>query len=130
MGTATYNAALESAGAASGDVGDRPSHIAIWDDVNRTTFKASFALDSTLAALAEGQPIEFSSGDLVLTLTLGGSSSDRVGASGLTDCLRGIFASNVYLSWHTGNPGTAGTANRITGIANTLMVVSNIAYAD
>ena len=105
MGTATYNAALESAGAASGDVGDRPSHIAIWDDVNRTTFKVSFALDTTLAALVEGQPIEFSSGDLVLTLTLGGSSSDRIGTSGLTDCLRGIFASNRYASWHDGEPG-------------------------
>ena len=129
MGTATYGAALESAGAAAGDVGDTASHVAVWDDVGRTNFIASFALDATLAALAEGQSIQFASNALVLTLTKGASSSDDIAAFGLVEALRGVFRANRYLSWHTGAPGTNGTANRITGIANTLLTVSNLTFA-
>ena len=130
MATATYGAALESAGAASGDVGDACSHVAIWNNAARTDFKVAFALDSTLAGLAEGQTIQFPASDLVLTLTLDSGSADRIGASGLEDCLRGIFATNRYASWHTGDPGSNGTSNRITGIASTLITVSNMTYAE
>ena len=130
MATATYGAALQSAGAAVGDVGDEASWVAIWNDANRTEFIIAFALDNTLAALAEGQPIQFGANDLVLTFTKQGTSADRISPYGLVETLRGAFRQNRYLSWHTGDPGVNGTANRIAGIANTLFTVSNITYAE
>ena len=129
MATATYGAALESAGAASGDVGDACSHVAVWNDASRTNFIAWFALDSTLAGLAEGQTIQFASSALVLTLTEGSGGSDKLSDFGLQESLRGIFRANRYVTWHTGSPGNAGTSSRITGIAGTLVTVSNFTYA-
>ena len=129
MATATYGAAITSAGAASGDVGDAASHVAVWDDASRTNLVGSFALDSTLAGLAEGQTIQFAADGLVFTLTEGSGSADDISAFGLVEALRGMFRANRYLSWHTGAPGANGTSNRITGIAGTLVTVSNMTYA-
>lgn len=129
MATATYNQTLQSAGAAAGDVGSQPSHCAIWDSVGMTNLVVRFNLNSTLAALVQGQPIQFAANELILTLTQAASSNDNISDFGLVEALRGMFSANRYVSWHTGDPGSSGSSNRITGITPTLLTVTNLTFA-
>ena len=135
MATATFNAIIESEAAESGDVGSVPRRVALWDDDSRTNFIAEFVVKKAgsnpladLDALALGQTIRFAANDLVFTLINDSSAAVRLSNFGLVEALRGIFRTNRYATWHTGAT-SSGTANRINGIAPTLLPVGNITYA-
>ena len=135
MATATFNTVIESEAAAAGDVGNVPRRVAVWDDDSQSNFVAEFLVKKAgsnpladLDALTLGQTIRFAANDLVFTLTNDAAAAVQLSDFGLVEALRGIFRADRYATWHTGATND-GAANRIAGIAPTLLTAANITFA-
>ena len=125
MATSTLNTAVSSQAAPSGAVGSIISHAAVWDDDSQTNFITAFVLTSTQSALTLGQTLKIAANSWVFTFT-----SSQLSDFGEVEALYGIFRADRYITWHTGAPGNAGTANRESDIDPTLLDVSNLTYAE
>lgn len=122
--TATVNTSIESELVESGEVGQDITHIGIWGGSSPNNYMTNFALSNNPSPLALGETVVFSANSLVLTLNVTEFSDYADGQA-----LRGLFSSTRYFTYHTGSPGTSGTANRITGLSPTSVPTTSLTFA-
>ena len=85
------------------------THFTLWRGSVKVAQKT---LDSAIEAPVDGQPIDFAPGDVDLDLTAGTGGT----ATGAYDVLNKYLTDyDLQMRLHTGDPGSAGTANLMTG---------------
>ena len=134
----------------------RPSDYGLWTASSGGTFLGSDSLTSTVSAPPSGSDVEFAAGALTIEIPNGEFSaagarialvaylSNGTGTSTLADggttititdstTATGIesgtnLQSGIYVSLHSGDPGTAGTANELnqTGYARAFIPINRL----
>ena len=125
MAQASNTSAVQSIAAPAGAVGDDCTHIGLWDAETGGTFLQSMAISTNPSALALGEKLEIAAGALVI---------DQPTAVGETEdmserAVRGRIKDGVWVQWHTGAPGTAGTTNAISELGRTEIAESAFTVA-
>ena len=123
--TAKNTAAVQSAGAPTGAIGEDASWINLWSALTGGNNLGRQAFSTNPDALELGDRYELAASALVLTQPEGSGETNHLSERKL----RGAVAGGVWVSWHTGNPGANGTANPVTGIARTPVVAGNFTFA-
>ena len=123
--TASNTAAVQSAAAPAGAVGDDATWINTWDALTGGNSLGRQSISTNPDALALGDRYEFPAGDLVFTQPEGTGETNHMSERKL----RGAVDGGVWVSWHTGDPGAAGTANTITEIARTPIAATGFTFA-
>ena len=120
MATATYNASVTSVAAAGAAIGTTITHCQLWRSrtgANVSDPMMGFQLTSTQQALTAGQSLNVAADAFVFTLSAGALQDD-----GEEACLEGMFEqADVYMTFHTGASGTAGTTNRVTALGSVIL---------
>ena len=123
--TATLTNAVQSAPAPSGAVGEDASWINVWDALTGGNSLGRQAISTNPDQLALGDRYELAAGALVFTQPEGAGETNRLSERKI----RGAVLGGAWISWHTGDPGAAGTANPVTGIARTPIAATNFTFA-
>ena len=110
MAQAANSKAVTTGAAPSGAVGDDCTHVAFWSAASGGSLLGTQALTNDPSALALGERYSFPAGMLVLTTPKGANETEAMAQR----AARGKVAGGVWVSFHTGVPGSAGTANLIT----------------
>lgn len=125
MATAKNTATQLWAAAASAQSGEDATHVSVWTAATGGTWLFNVAISNNPDPLEEGGRYRIAAEALVLTRSAGTGESE---ASAIR-ALRGILAGTTYWQLHTGNPGSAGTANVLTGIARLSLALSAFTIA-
>ena len=123
--TAVNTAAVQSAPAPSGAVGEDATWINLWDALAGGNNLGRQAISTNPDPLALGDRYELSAGALVLTQPEGTGETNHLSERKI----RGAVSGSVWVAWHTGDPGADGTANPVTGIARTPIAATNFTFA-
>ena len=125
--SASNTAAATSAAAPAGAVGDDCTHIAIWDGPTPGTdnLLGTQAISTNPAPIALGDRLQFGAGTLVINQPEATDETNHLSGRKV----RGAVAGGVWVTWHTGAPGTSGTANRIIEITPTAIAAADFSFA-
>lgn len=112
---ASTNAVIQSAVAQAAQVGDDATWVSAWSSSTGGTFLWREDITNNPAALQLGDRYQIAVGGLTLTQpnATNGTAADARRA------VEGRVSGGFWLQWHDGDPGTAGTANVISGLART-----------
>ena len=114
MATARNETTVTSAAAQAAQVGNDCTHISLWDAAVGGNLLGQKAITGNPAPLALGEKFEIAAGALVLTVTKAADATDEMARRAAA----GQVAGGVWVQYHTGAPGAAGTDN-VIGIART-----------
>ena len=114
MAQATTNQVINSAAAASGQVGQDCTHASLWDASTGGNLLWQGAISTNPDALQLGGGFSIAAGALLLIQNPGTGETQEMARR----ALRGKIAGGVYVQYHRGAPGAAGTSN-IIAIART-----------
>ena len=106
--------AVQSAVAAAGQVGNDCTHISVWSALTGGSLLWAGTINTNPDALALGGRFQIAAGALVFEYTKGTGETDAMELRGAAGKVRG----GVWVQYHTGAPGTAGTSN-VIGLART-----------
>ena len=123
--TASLTTAVQSAAAPLGAVGEDATWINVWSALTGGNNLGRQAISTDPDALALGDRYEFAAGALVFTQPEGTGETNHMSERKV----RGVVLGDVWISWHTGDPGTNGTANSVTGIPRTPVAATNFTFA-
>ena len=112
MAQATTNATVRSAAAGSAQNGQDVTHLSLWDRSSGGNFLRRTALTNNPDPLATGERVEIQAGDITITYTAGSSETE----ASARRAAAGAVAGGVWVQFHTGDPGSAGTSN-VIGLA-------------
>ena len=110
MAQAANTNAVTTVAAPSGAVGDDCTHVAFWSAASAGSLLGTQALSNNPDALALGERYSFAAGALVLTTPAGANETEAMAQRAAT----GKVAGGVWVSFHTSDPGSAGTTGQIT----------------
>ena len=115
MAQAANSNVESSALATAGAVGDDCTHVALWNTAVGGDLLWRQAISTDPSALALGERLQIVSGALVI---------DVPTATGETEAMaqrkaQGAITGGVWVSFHTGDPGSTGTDNQITELGYT-----------
>lgn len=123
---ASNTAAVESAAAQAGDVGDDCTHVTLWDALIGGNLLWGGAINTDPSPLALGERFQIAAGALRLEYTAAtGETADME-----ERVVNGKIAGGVWVQYHTADPGSAGTDNVIniarTPVAENGFTVANV----
>lgn len=107
MATATTNRNIESVGAPAGAVGQDITHVSIWSASTGGDLLAQGAITNNPDAFELGEKARILSGWVMFRQNSGTGETDELQERKLA----GAIGTGVYVQWHTGAPGAAGTSN-------------------
>lgn len=110
MAQAANSGVVQSIAAPAGAVGDDCTHVSFWDSADAGNFLSWVALANNPSALVLGERLQFAAGALTVTQAAGANESEESARR----AVRGWISGGVYVQFHTGNPGAAGTNNVIS----------------
>ena len=116
---------VHSIAAPAGAVGDDATWINAWDALNGGNNLGRQQISTDPDALALGDRYQFAAGALVFTQPEGPGETNHLSERKV----RGAVAGGVWTSWHTGDPGAAGTANLIAEITRTPIAAAGFTFA-
>ena len=110
MAQAANTNAVNTPAAPAGAVGDDCTHVGFWSAATGGSFLGRQAISTNPDALTLGERYTFPAGSLVITQPAGTNETEAMAqrAAG------GKVAGGVWISYHTGDPGTTGADNTIT----------------
>ena len=123
--TAVNTNVVQSIAAPAGAVGDDCTHINLWDALTSGNSLGSQAISTNPDPLALGDRLQFAAGALVITQPEGAGENNHLSERKV----RGAVAGGMWVSYHTGAPGTAGTANLIAEITRTPIAAADFTFA-
>ena len=109
MATAKNTNIVRSIATPAGAVGDDCTYISLWDAEVNGNFLQSQQISTDPAPLALGERYEIAAEALVITQPAGANET----AAMAERAVRGRIAGGVWVQFHTGAPGNAGTDNVI-----------------
>ena len=89
------------------------------------TFLQSQAISTNPEALALGEKLEIAAGALVIDQPTAANETEDMSER----AVRGRIKDGVWVQWHTGAPGTAGTTNAISELGRTEIAESAFTVA-
>lgn len=115
MATAKNTNLVRSIAAPAGAVGDDCTHVTLWDAQAAGDLLLSLAITTNPDALVLGDRYELAAEALVLTQNPAAGET----AAMAERAVRGRIAGGVWVQFHTGAPGAAGTGNVISELGRT-----------
>ena len=109
MATAKNTNIVRSVAAPAGAVGDDCTHVSLWDAAAAGNLLGTKAISTNPAPLALGEKYELAAEALVLNAPTGADET----AAMAERAVRGKIAGGVWVQFHDGAPGNAGTDNVI-----------------
>ena len=114
MATAKNSALIQSAQAQAGQVGNDATWVSLWDALTNGNHLKNIQIANNPDALILDARFQIAINALVITQPIGAGESEEFAKRGV----RGRITGGVWVQWHTGNPGNAGTTN-VIGVART-----------
>lgn len=111
MASATNTSSVEFSSGVTGNW-QRPTHFGVWTHATGTTasqFIGRSALTGSPAAPVTGASVSFAAGALSLTI-----DETELTNEGAKQALMGITDVALYISLHTGDPGTTGASEFVS----------------
>ena len=110
MAFARNNKVIQSAQAAAGQVGDDATWVAVWDAATSGNLLTRIQITGNPDALILDARYQIPINGLVFRQNAATNETEEFAKR----ALEGRIDGGVWISWHDGNPGAAGTANLIT----------------
>ena len=115
MATAKNTAAVESPGASGAAIGKDCTDISLWSARAGGDYLGAKAISTDPDALAAGEPLQIAAEALVLTQPAGADETAKMAVR----ALNGRVSGGLWVQWHEGAPGAAGTDNVIPVLGRT-----------
>ena len=125
MATARNNVSVLSIPATGAAIGKDCTHISLWDASSGGNLLHWAALSNDPSPLVAQAQIEFLPNTITLQQNPGTNESEEMAKRGA----RGRVTGGLYLQYHEGNPGSAGTANVIPVLGRTLITEAQFTIA-
>ena len=126
MATAKNTAAAESIAAPQGAVGEDCSHITLWSAAAAGDHLWSQAINTDPDALALGQRLSIAAEAIVITQNPGPGETAKMAVR----ANQGRVAGGVWVQFHSGAPGAAGTDNIIAGLDRVQIAAAGWTHAE
>lgn len=115
MAQAANNTTITSIAAPQAAVGGDCTHVSLWTAETGGSFLQSVAITGNPDALALGDTYRLASGALVIEQPVDTGGTEAMARRAAA----GRVLGGVWVQYHSGAPGTAGTANVITALGRT-----------
>ena len=125
MATAKNNVVIQSIAAPAGAVGSDCTDVSLWDAATGGNFLATQSISTNPAALVLGEKYEFAVNALVLNQP---QATDEQAEMAIR-ALKGKVGTSFYIQFHTGAPGSNGTANVISDLGRKQVTASQMTFA-
>ena len=110
MARAVNTNVVQSVAVPAGSVGSDCTHISLWDAETSGTFLWGTAITGNPSPLGSGEGYEFAAGALVINQPVDTGGTEAMARR----AVMGRVAGGVWVQYHSGAPGSAGTSNVIT----------------